>query len=345
MPWTTIAIENHTRKLAKDPGEGDERLLTYAQALREAQQQALRRDRRVFIAGEGVDDPGGIFGSTLGLHKEFTGRVFDIPLAEAAVTGIMTGAALAGLRPVLAHMRLDFTLLSFDQILNHAAKARYMSGGRSRVPLVIRALIGQGWGSAAQHSQSFYPLFMHMPGLKVALPSNAYDAKGLLLAAIADDDPVMFIEHRWLYDLKSVVPEKEYLIPFGKGVVRRRGADVTILALSLMVPEALKASEELLREGIRAEVIDPRTLVPFDEGIVLKSVAKTGRLVIADSSWRGGSAAEILLGRLCNPLRPLLKKDAVCVTLPDSPTPASPFLEKRFYKDSADIKDAVRKVL
>ena len=345
MPWTKIAVDRSVQNISFGSTGKDNRITSYRLALREALFQALKRDPNVFLMGEGIDDEGGIFGSTFNLHKEFGERVFDTPIAEGALTGFATGAALGGMRPVLVHMRMDFLPLSFDQILNHAAKICYMSGGKVCVPLVIRAIIGRGWGSAAQHSQSLHALFMHMPGIKVVMPASAYDAKGLLLASIADNNPVIFIEHRWLYDIKGYVPESEYLIPLGKGLVRKPGKDVTVVAVSFMVVEALRAAEELKRAGINIEVIDPRSLKPFDEKIVINSVKKTGRLVIADLGWRRGGIAEMLLGRIHNKIRPYLKSDVEMITLPDAPTPSSPQLEEAFYKGSADITKAVKKTL
>ena len=345
MPWTKVAIEG-ADQVASSQGWGrGERVVTYCAALREAQAQALERDARVFVMGEGVDDTAGVFGSTLNLHKEFGPRVFDTPIAENGLTGFAVGAAVAGSRPVLVHMRMDFLPLSFDQILNHAAKICYMSGGRVRVPLVIRCIIGRGWGSAAQHSQALHALFIHMPGIKVVMPSSAYDAKGLLLSSIADDNPVVFIEHRWLYDRKGLVPQEEYLIPIGKAAIRRPGQDATVVAFSLMVEEALKAAEILKNEGREIEVIDPRSLAPFDEEPVVESVKKTGRLVIADLGCRTGGMAEIVLGRLFNRIRPYLKSDVQIVALPDAPTPSGPALEQAYYKGAQDIVAAVKGVL
>ncbi|MDD5072239.1 MAG: transketolase C-terminal domain-containing protein [Candidatus Omnitrophica bacterium] len=342
MPWTEVAVERTISSRSPDKNAAG-RVLSYRDALREALGQALKRDPGVFIMGEGVDDPAGVFGSTAGLREEFPSRVLDTPIAENGLTGFAVGAALAGMRPVLVHMRMDFLPLSFDQILNHAAKLCYMSGGRSHVPLVIRAVIGRGWGSAAQHSQSLQAMFMQMPGIKVVAPSSAYDAKGLLLSSIADGNPVIFIEHRWLYDVKGGVPKKEYLVPIGKGVVRRTGKDVTVVAVSLMVNEAVEAAKELKDGSIDIEIIDPRSLVPFDEKIVVDSVKKTGRLVIADMGWRSGGAAEIILGRIHDRIRRYLKADVQIVALPDTPTPASHRLEKAFYKNSGDIAKAARK--
>lgn len=345
MPWTKVAIDSSVQSSSLQAYGRGERALTYGQALREASSLALKRDSRVFIMGQGVDDTGGVFGSTLNLHKEFPSRVFDTPIAENGLTGFAVGAALAGSRPVLVHMRMDFLPLSFDPIFNHAAKLCYMSGGKVSVPLVIRSIIGRGWGSAAQHSQALHALFMHVPGLKVVMPASAYDAKGLLLSAIADDNPVIFIEHRWLYDKKGMVPEDEYIIPFGKGSIRREGKDVTIVAFSLMVEEALKAAQELSQEGKDAEVIDPRCLQPFDEALVVESVKKTGKLIFADPGWHKGGAAEIILGRIHNKIRPYLKSEVKFVSLIDAPTPASSVLEDFFYKDARDIIRAVKEIL
>ncbi len=345
MPWTKIAIDRSVRYLSSGHKAKNKRMLSYRESLRETLFQALKRDSNVFLFGEGVTDPGGIFGSTLNLHKEFGERVFDTPLAENGLTGFAAGAALCGMRPVLVHMRMDFIPLSFDQILNHAAKFSFMSGGKICVPMVIRTIIGRGWGSAAQHSQSLHALFIHMPGIKVVMPASAYDAKGLLLSSIADNNPVIFIEHRWLYDIKEAVPEKEYLLPIGKGIIRKPGKDATVVAVSLMVIEALKAAEKLNQTGIDIEIIDPRSLNPFDEKLVIDSVKKTGRLVIADLGWRKGGLAEIVLGRIHNRIRSSLKSDVQIVTLPDAPTPSSYQLEKVFYRDSKDIMKAVKKTL
>lgn len=345
MPWTKVAVEEADGKRPAVAEDDRERLLSYGEAIREATFQALSRDKRVFLLGEGVDDPSGIFGSTLGLHKEFGSRVSDTPIAENALTGFCVGAALSGMRPILVHMRMDFMPLSFDQILNHAAKLRYMSGGKVSVPFVIRCIIGKGWGSAAQHSQSLHGFFMHMPGIKVVMPSCAYDAKGLLLAGIADDNPVVYIEHRWLYGRKDHVPQQEYLIPIGRGLRRRQGKDVTVVALSLMCDEALSAAEKLAQEQIDVEVIDPRSLNPFDEDLLVESVAKTGRLVIADLGWRGGGAAEIILGRIYNKIRTYLKADVSVVALADVPAPSSSVLEDAYYKGWHDILEGVKKVL
>jgi acetoin:2,6-dichlorophenolindophenol oxidoreductase subunit beta len=242
-------------------------------------------------------------------------------------------------------MRMDFMLLSMDQIVNHASKWRYMFGGKETVPLTIRCIIGRGWGSGAQHSQSLEGLFMHVPGIKIACPSTAYDAKGLLLSAIADNDPVVFIEHRWLYNTRCPVPRKPYLIPMGKAAVRRRGKDVTIVAYSLMVNEALAASEELAKEGISAEVVDIRTLAPLDKSAILDSVKRTGRAVVATLDWRTAGVSAELSAFIAEGAFRELKSPVERVALPDTPTPAAASLEKVFYRDKNDIRKAVRKTL
>ncbi|MGD9022887.1 MAG: alpha-ketoacid dehydrogenase subunit beta [Deltaproteobacteria bacterium] len=346
MPWTKLQADAIEREHRWSSQKGD-RAVTYRQAIREAQHQALKADPSVFVMGEGVDDPGGVFGTTLDLHKEFgRDRVIDLPLAENGFTGIAIGAAIAGMKPILVHMRMDFLLLSMDQIVNHASKWRYMFGGRENVPLTIRSIIGRGWGSAAQHSQSLHGLFLHVPGLKLVVPSTAYDVKGLLLASIADEDPVMFVEHRWLYDQVDHVPEEMYTIPFGKGRVIRKGADVTVVAISHMVVEALKAARMAEEDyGISCEIVDPRTLRPLDEKTILRSVRKTGRLVIADGAWRTGGASAHLASVVAEKGFTYLKAPIQRVCFPDTPTPAAPALEQAFYPGAMEIVKAAKQVV
>jgi pyruvate dehydrogenase E1 component beta subunit len=346
MPWTKLQADASQRDDNLTVRKGGRRL-TYREAIREAQHQALEVDPSVFIMGEGVDDPGGVFGTTVNLDKKYgRDRVMDLPLAENGFTGIAVGAAIAGMRPVLVHMRMDFLLLSMDQIVNHASKWRYMFGGRQNVPLTIRSIIGRGWGSAAQHSQSLHGLFMHIPGLKLVMPSTAYDVKGLLLASIADQDPVMFVEHRWLYDQADHVPENMYTIEIGKGRVLRKGKDVTIVAISHMVPEALKAAKTLeQKRGISCEVIDPRTLNPLDEKMLLKSVKKTGRLLIADYGWKTGGVSGQIASTVSEKGFAHLKAPVQRVCLPDVPTPAASVLENAFYPGAEDIMKKVRRLV
>jgi len=344
MPWTKISIEKTAIDFPDESSLGrSRRFITYGESIREALKQALKRDKNVIVLGEGVDDKSGIFGSTLKLNESFPKRVFDMPIAENGMTGVAIGAAICGMRPVLVHMRMDFLLLSLDQIFNHAAKISYMSGGKAHVPLVIRSIIGRGWGSSAQHSQALHALFMHVPGIKVAMPSSPYDAKGLLLSSIADNNPVVFIEHRWLYDVKGFVPEDEYFIPFGKGVVRRKGKDVSVVAISLMVVKALEAAGKLKEMDIDIEIIDPRTLNPLDEDLIIKSVKKTKRLVILDIGYKTAGLAQIILGRIHNSIRKYLISDVEIVSLPDTHTPSSSKLEEKYYGGMDDIIKAVRK--
>ena len=344
MPWTKVYTDNTGLKeiLA---GEGL-RAISYREALQEAQSQLLRNDERVFILGEGVDDPGGIFGSTLGLWQEFgKDRVMDIPIAENGMTGVAVGAAMAGLRPIFVHMRMDFLPMCMDQIINHAAKWNYMTGGKVNVPLVIRSIIGRGWGSAAQHSQALHGIFLHVPGLKVVVPTTPYDAKGFMMEAVNDGNPVMFIEHRWIYDYIGYVPEEPYSIPFGEGVVRRQGKDVTVVAISFMVYEAIRAAQKLEEEGVDVEVIDPRTLNPLDTRLIIESVKKTGRLIIADVACKTGGAGAEIACRVAESAHQCLKAPIRRVNFPDTPTPCSPRLEEAYYPDATTIIHAIKESL
>lgn len=319
------------------------RNISYAQAISEALVQAITRDRRVFIIGEGVDDPKGIFGTTLEAHKRFPKRVLDMPLSEEGMTGMCVGAALVGMRPIMVHARCDFLLVCMNQIINHAAKWQFMCGGK--VPLTIRAIIGRGWGQGAQHSQNLSAIFAYVPGLKVVAPANAYDAKGLLISAINEDSPVIFIEHRWLYSKSGPVPEKFYSVPLGRGKVVKKGKDITVVAISYMVIEAEKAAEELQRDGIDVEIIDPRTLKPLDEKLIFQSVKKTGRLVVADLDWPICSLGAEISARVTENIFQHLKAPVARVNLPDLPTPTSWKLEEIYYPDYRDIVLAVKKVM
>jgi pyruvate/2-oxoglutarate/acetoin dehydrogenase E1 component len=341
LPWTKVYIDKaeFEQTLAKEGLRGK----TYREAIWEAQVQLLRQDERVFLLGEGVTDPGGIFGSTSGLVQEFgRDRVLDIPIAENGLTGVAIGAALAGMRPIFIHMRMDFLPMCMDQITNHAAKWHYMTGGKVNVPLVIRSIIGRGWGSAAQHSQALHGLFMHIPGLKVVMPSTPYDAKGLLIAAVQDGNPVLFVEHRWIYDYIGYVPEAMYTIPIGKGIIRKPGKDVTIVALSQMIYEAMKAAKVLAQEGIDVEILDPRTLKPLDDELICESVKKTGRLVIADVACQTGGVGAEIACRVAELAFQYLKAPVKRVNFPDVPTPCSPVLEEAYYPDARTIIQVVK---
>lgn len=321
------------------------RVLGYHEAIREALQQAMRQDRRVFIMGQGVDDPDGMFGATKDLHREFgRERVFDTPLSENALTGVSIGAALAGMRPIYFHNRPDFLLLAMDQMVNHAAKWSYMFGGAKNVPLVVWACIGRGWGGAAQHSQALQGLFMHVPGLKLVMPATCYDAKGLMLSAIADRNPVLIMDHRFNFHHQGFVPSDPYTVPIGKGVIRRKGRDVTIVAVSHLVVEAFQAAQEASAQGIEAEIIDPRTLKPLDEDIILKSVAKTGRLIIADCGWKTGGITAEIGAMVAEKGFSYLKAPVKRIACPDLPTPAASRLEEAYYAGKKDIKKAILEI-
>jgi len=346
MPWTKFIAGNQDYPSEVQEISDDLRKITYSEAIREALDQALAHDERVFIMGQGVDDPGGVFGATLNLHKKYGSiRVFDTPLSENALTGIAIGSALAGMRPFYCHNRPDFLLLTMDQIVNHASKWSYMFGGTAQVPLVIWSVTARGWGSAAQHSQALQGLFMHIPGLKLVMPSTPYDAKGLIISSIADNNPVIILEHRWLFKQTGYVPEEIYSVPLGKGIVRRQGADVTIVAVSYMTMEALRAAEKLASAGISAEVIDLRTLKPLDEEIILNSLQKTGRLVIADTGWKTGGISAEIAAIVSEKGFDFLKKPIKRIACRDVPTPASYILEEEFYPDINDLVSAVMELV
>jgi len=347
MSWDKAPIDLSKIKIsARKTGSKKEREISYREAIKEALYLALKEDKRVFIFGEGVDDPGGTFGTTLNLHKEFgSDRVFDTPLCENTLTGIAIGSSLAGLRPVLVHMRTDFMLLSMDQLINHAAKWKYMFGGKASVPIVVRAIIGGGWGSAAQHSQPLQSLFTHVPGLKVVMPSTAYDVKGLLLSSILDESPVIFIEHRWLYDYKDIVPKDPYLIPLGKAVLRKEGKDLTLITNSFMTILAIEAAKRLEDEGINIEIVDLRTIKPLDYDLILSSVKKTQRAIVLDFGYKFcGISSEISSFLMENALK-FLKAPVSRIALPDIPTPASSVLEKIYYPNVENIVFEIKKLL
>lgn len=345
MPWTTIEVEKQDKFIIDDESQSG-RIISYKDAIYEALDQSMARDPRVFILGEGIDDIAGVFGTTKGLHEKYgRNRVFDTPIAENSLTGIAAGAAMAGLRPILIHARMDFLLLSFDQLVNHAAKWSYMTGGEVSVPLVVRTISARGWGSGAQHSQCIQGMLMNVPGLKIAVPATPYDAKGLMVSSIIDNNPVLFVEHRWLYKTLGKVPDTLYSIPFGKGIIRKKGRDVTIVALSYMVVEALKAAQKLEAENISVEVIDLRTIKPVDEDIILESLSKTGRLIISDTGSKTGGAAAEIAAIVAEKGLERLKKPIVRVCCPDTPTPTSDVLEKVYYPDSDTICNSVRELL
>jgi len=271
------------------------REITYAEAIREALRQEMRRDKNIFLIGEDLGIYGGAFGVTYGLIDEFgEERVRDTPISEAAIAGAALGAAITGMRPVAEIMFMDFTTIAMEQIVNQAAKIKFMFGGKVKVPMVVRTPAGSGTGAAAQHSQSLEAWFTHVPGLKVVMPSTPYDAKGLLISSIRDDNPVIFIEHKLLYKITGEVPEEEYKIPLGVADIKRKGEDLTIVATSIMIQKALYASKELEKVGISIEVVDPRTLKPYDKKTIIESIKKTGKVIIVHEACKtGGFGAEI----------------------------------------------------
>ncbi|MBN2373811.1 alpha-ketoacid dehydrogenase subunit beta [bacterium] len=322
------------------------RRITFAQAINETFHQMMERDKSLFLIGQGVTSPWYVGTTTVGLYERFgDGRVIDTPVSENGITGAAVGAAIAGMRPVVMHPRMDFMYLAMDQIINHAGNWRYMFGDQVSVPLTVWGIINRGGEQAAQHSQAIHSMFAHAPGLKVVMPGTPYDAKGLLVSSIYDDDPVIFVDDRWLYSIEGDVPEEIYTVPIGKGVVRKEGDDITVAATSYMVHEASKAALSLKEQGIDAEVLDLRTIKPIDEGLLFDSVRKTGRLVIADGGWKTcGVAAEVsaLVSENCFEY---LKAPVVRVTLPDTPAPASSALEKKYYPGAGDIVRAVKNVV
>jgi pyruvate dehydrogenase E1 component beta subunit len=316
--------------------------LTYGQAICDGLAQEMRRDPDVYVAGEDVGMFGGGLGVTKGLIEEFgPGRVRETPLSETAIVGHAVGAAAAGLRPVAEIMFDDFLGIVLDELGNQAAKARYMFGGQVKIPLVLRASCGAGINAAAQHSQSLEALCAHIPGLKVTAPASPADAKGLLIAAVRDDNPVVFLEHKILLNVAGEVPEGEYLVPLGRADVVRAGEDVTIVAWSAMVAQAVAAAEALANDGVSAEVLDLRTIVPWDQAAVLASVEKTSRLVICHEAVRTcGFGAEIA-ATVADEGFDLLDAPIKRVTAPDTPVPFSPVLEAAFVPNAEKIRAAV----
>ncbi len=318
------------------------RQISFCDALNEAMRQEMERDERVFVYGIGVPDHKRIFGTTAGLVEQFgPGRCFDTPLAEDAMTGFGLGAAINGLRPIHIHIRVDFLLLAMNQLVNMISTYAYSTAGRSKVPLVIRVVVGRGWGQGYQHSKTLHSYFAHIPGLKVVLPTTPRDAKGLLIAAIRDDNPVVFIEHRWLYWAVDEVPEAPYVIPLGQSSITRAGADVTVVATSWMNVEALKAAEILARRGVSLEIVDPRTIAPFDDSLVVKSVLKTGHCIVADNDWvECGFGAEVA-ARVSEKCFGRMKSPVVRIGFAPTPCPTVRNLENEFYPNAVSIVRAV----
>jgi len=316
--------------------------MTYAEAINEALHEAMQLDSSVICYGLGVTDPKAVFGTTLNLEKQFgPERVFDMPTSENAMTGVAIGAALNGIKSVMTHQRIDFFLLAMDQLVNGAAKWHYMFGSQNSVPITIRLIIGRGWGQGPTHSQNLHAWFAHIPGLKVVMPTTPEDAKGMLLASIFDPNPVIFLEHRWLHNSMGEVPDGDIRVPLGKAKIVKPGKDITLVAMSYMVIEALYASDYLEKQGVSCEIIDLRTIKPLDWEAVMGSVSKTGRLLTLDSGFSTGSVAGEIIARVSMEKFSVLKSAPARLAMPDVPEPTSPSLTKGFYIRAADVAEKI----
>lgn len=322
------------------------RELSYVEAIRETTEQEMSRDKSIVLFGLDVDDPKAIQGTTEGLVEKFGNqRVFGTPLSEDAMTGVAIGMALAGLRPIHVHIRMDFMLLAMNQLVNIAAKSHYMYGGKVNIPLVVRSMIGKSWGQGAQHSQGLYSFFMHVPGLKVVAPTTPYDAKGCLTAAIRDDNPVIFVEHRILHFQKGFVPKRQYTVEPGKARITAKGKDITLVGISHMLLECMRAKLYLDSVGISAEVIDPIWLAPIDIDTIARSVAKTGRLIVVDNDWVTCGASSEITASVIELLQD--KKGIKIYRMGYAPVtcPPTPPLEKLFYPDGLRIAQAAYRMV
>lgn len=321
-----------------------DRIITFSQSINEALETALKNDKNVIMLGLGIDDPKGIFGTTLGLNKKkFSNQVFDMPTCENSFTGFAMGLSLLGKRPILVHQRVEFSLLSMDQIINQAAKWFYMTNGTRPIPMVIRLIIGRGWGQGPQHSQSLETLFSHIPGLKVVCASNAYDAKGLLLSSIKDNNPVIFFEHRWLHETKSIVPKKKYYLEIGKSKYLKKGNDLTIVSFSYSTIQALQIYKILKKNKINADVIDLISLRPLDTSKILSSAKKTSKVLILDNGWcKYGIGSEIsaIINEKLNKKIDVIREGNV-----DAPIPSTPSLAKHAYPLTGNVIKKISKLI
>lgn len=321
--------------------------MTYAEAIRAAMSEEMRRDERVFLFGEDIGRYGGAFGVSFGMLDEFgPERIKETPISEAAIVGAAAGAAMVGMRPIAEMMFMDFILLAMEQLVNQAAKVRFMFGGKATVPMVIRMPAGSGTGAAAQHSQSLESLLIHIPGIKVVNPSTPYDAKGLLLSSIRDPNPVCFIEHKLLYKTKGDVPDQEYTIPIGVADIKREGRDITVVAANIMVSRTLAVAEKLSAEGIEVEVVDPRTLRPLDADTIIKSVRKTGRLLVVHEACKtGGWAGEVIASVASSPAFDYLDAPMRRLAGKDIPIPYNRNLEQAAVPQESDIEKEIRAIV
>ena len=318
-----------------------DRVLPYSEAIREATDEEMERDPTVFVFGLGVDDPKAILGTTAGLAQRYgSRRVFDTPLSEDAMTGMAIGAALAGLRPIHVHIRMDFLMLAMNQLVNVAAKSHYMYGGQQRVPMVVRAMVGKSWGQGAQHSQALHSFFTHVPGLRVVAPTTPYDAKGCLVEAIRDNNPVVYIEHRLLHNQSGPVPTGLYTVPPGRARIVTRGDDITLVGVSHMQLECYRAHRYLESTGVRAEVIDPIWLSPLDIDTIVDSVRKTGRLCIVDNGWLNCGLSAEIVAQVVEKLPEAGRLKVRRLGFAPVPCPTSPGLEGHFYPNARTIAAA-----
>jgi pyruvate dehydrogenase E1 component beta subunit len=323
-----------------------DRKLQYSLAINEAFHQMMSSDESVFLIGQGVKSPWYVGNTAQGLLERFgSDRVIDTPVSENAMTGAAIGAAIAGMKPIIVHPRMDFMLYAIDPIMNEAANWHYMNGGKVSVPVVIWGIINRGGEQGAQHSQAIQAMFSHIPGLKVVMPSTPYDAKGLMIEAIKDPNPVVFIDDRWLYNIEGDVPEDMYEVPIGKSIIRREGNDVTLVASSYMAYLANEAAEELAKDGIGAEVLDVRTVKPLDKVLLLESVRKTGKLVVIDGGWKSFGVGAEISSVVYEGAFEYIKAPVVRIALPDAPAPASLVLEMAYYPTTRNIVQAVRKIV
>jgi len=322
------------------------KIIKFSEAINQALDISMKRNKNVIILGLGVDDPKRIFNTTINLKEKFgENRVFDMPTAENGITGFALGASLKGFRPVISHQRVEFSLLSMEQIINQAAKWNYMNGGQMSVPLVIRLIIGRGWGQGPQHSQSLESIFAHIPGLKVISPANPYDAKGLLISSIEDNNPVIFFEHRWLHDTLGRVPEKYYKVSIGNAKVIARGSDLTIVSNSFMTFEVMKSLDILKKYKISPEVIDLRTIRPLDKTTIIKSVKKTKKLLVVDNGWISFGISSEIISTVSEQCSNILKSKPSRVGINDSPIPSTRALARHCYPGPNEILKATCKML
>jgi pyruvate dehydrogenase E1 component beta subunit len=320
------------------------RKLTYSEAIREGIDQSMTDNPNLVVIGEGVPDPKSIFLTTEGLQKKYgSDRVFDMPLSENGMTGVCIGAALNGTSVLMIHQRIDFIMLAMDQIINNAAKWHYMFNGQSSVPIVIRVIVGRGWGQGPQHSQNLQALFTHIPGLKVITPATAKDAKGMMIAALKDKNPVIFIEHRWLHHIEDSVPEQGYTSNLDKAKVIQKGSDITIVANSLMTIESIKAANIISKFGINIEIVDLRSIKPIDSKTIIDSVLKTKNLIVVDSSWKTGGISGEIIALVVESNYHILERSPKRITLPDCVVPTSHYLANHYYKDAKQIAIEVLK--